>query len=386
LFNKLLTPSALNTTQNTSTVTETPKLDTTKIQIGKKENELNDTAAQAAAKGQKNSVNQLPTEVNVQTKKGNKITEKKVSVQIQDKEFNINQNNLAEVLEVGIALDYLKKNPDKDISKLKALHDIQVQQQFVKIAQQNLQSKINIRDEALIGKDTLINRLNKKIDSLAALVNTVSILDTTKKYSVSSALDFQIPNYDITQISYEIKNIRTNVLLDNREKAFLNKGGFKVDFSIGFVANKLVDDVYKIINPNLNTDTITRIVALPKSQFGLGFGIFAHGYVRSGRRFNLAGSSGFAFNANNQILNFMAGVSALFGMEQRIVVTGGVALGKAKELPSSVYRINEDYNSKILKNNADLNYTERMKTKIFISVSYNISNLLQNKSSKIINQ
>jgi hypothetical protein len=226
------------------------------------------------------------------------------------------------------------------------------------------------------------------IDSLLKITSSskvLAVLDSSKSknYIVESNLDFQIQNYDITHISYKVKDKKTNQVVDFREKFILNKSGFKVDFSVGFVANRLIDEKYKIIYSNVDTTHQTKIVAQPSSKAGVGFGILAHGYWRTGRRTNYGISSGFSVNTNNQVTNFMLGGSLLLGLEQRLVISFGASLGRIKTLSKSQYEVGKVYHKDVLKIDENLEYLELMQLKPFLSITYNISNLIDKKSNPI---
>jgi hypothetical protein len=196
----------------------------------------------------------------------------------------------------------------------------------------------------------------------------------------------QVANTDLTVINVEYKKgentVRRTILLKNR-------AGFKLDFSTGFIGTGLRDYNYRLYTRNDSS----AIIQDDRGSFTIGFAFMAHAYVRTGSRFNVTLTSGFAINGSNQTVNYLLGASLPFGMEQRFILSGGVIFGKVKQL-SEGYRIIPDrnvipssgYNDFFYAglNNGTVPLTERWQSSYFIGISYNFGTLVGGSRRTIV--
>jgi hypothetical protein len=189
----------------------------------------------------------------------------------------------------------------------------------------------------------------------------------------------QILNQDITY--FYVQGFKEGKKVYERPYVFLNRGGFKVDFSAGFIGTTLKDDQF-FLKPTKDTsyfemdgivtDSITSIEdkniirSLDNGKFQIGISIMGHFYSRIGKRVNLAISPGFYLNTDSNI-NYLIGGSALLGLEQRFILNVGCAFGKVKTL-NPVYDVNQHISTSV----TTLPEIERWKSGFFVGISYNL--------------
>ena len=155
----------------------------------------------------------------------------------------------------------------------------------------------------------------------------------------------------------------------NRVYEFHNKCGFKADFSVGFVASRLRDYNY-VLKPTIDSTTMeidgNEILKLDQGNFYIGIAIHGHFYTRIARRFNVAISPGFAVNTDSRV-NYLLGLSAILGKDQRFILNIGMAFGKVLRL-SNVYEVGQKLDLGI----TELPTIEQWNKGLYFGVSYNI--------------
>ncbi len=131
------------------------------------------------------------------------------------------------------------------------------------------------------------------------------------------------------------------------ENTYNTKGGVKVDFSSGVFANGGNDDFlgrelqYKAIN-----DSIVQIESKDGGKrLLISVGALMHIYWRSGNKVNFAISPGLSTTTAFDGINFHLGGSAIFGGQNRLVLSAGLVLREAKILDRN-YVYNKDYEKK----------------------------------------
>lgn len=235
----------------------------------------------------------------------------------------------------------------------------------------------------LSGNVTVIKELQNKMiafhferDSLRKIYDStiLAIYDSIYSRRTIYIQPIQISNNDLTllRIVYHKDNKPENDI--SREIMLKNRYGFKLDFSTGFIGTGLKDDNYRVIpSPNTVRDT-AQLQKDSKGAFAIGFALLAHAYVRTGERVNVAINTGLMLNGSNQTLNYLTGGSLALGLEQRFIISGGVAYGKVKRLTDG-FAIDKQYPSNVLNLSSGVPYTERWQKSWYIGVSYNISSL-----------
>ena len=121
-------------------------------------------------------------------------------------------------------------------------------------------------------------------------------------------------------------------------------GGFKIDFSTGFVLSYLTDDKFQIVDV-VNSETMgatdgveiteeggmKKVIEANSDKFSFGASLLAHGYTRIHPYVNPVVSFGFVLD-NNNVVSFPVGVGLALGRDGRIIISGGVLFGRVKRL------------------------------------------------------
>jgi hypothetical protein len=231
---------------------------------------------------------------------------------------------------------------------------------------------------------TSLKILQKQSDSVTKHYDSTitAIYDSIYKRRTIYIQPIQVANNDITllKVTYRKDDKAQNDI--NREILLKNKYGFKLDFSTGFIGTGLKDDNYRLVpTPGTSKDT-TSIKDDSKGKFAVGFAILAHAYFRTGERINFALNTGLMLNSSNQTVNYLAGLSLPLGLEQRLVISGGVAFGKVKRLTDG-FETEKPYPASQLNLSAGVPYTEKWQNSWYIGVSYNLS-ALASSSHKVV--
>jgi len=189
----------------------------------------------------------------------------------------------------------------------------------------------------------------------------------------------QIQNNDITY--FYLEGFKNGKKVYERPFMFHNRGGFKADFSAGFIGTNLIDknyflkpmkDTSNVISNGIVTDSIDTIININQINladdggFNIGISIMAHFYRRMGKRLNFAISPGFSLDTDSRI-NYLIGGSFILGLEQRFIINAGLNFGKIKEL-SEVYEEGEIIPTTI----TELPQRDKWSRGIFIGLSYNL--------------
>lgn len=278
------------------------------------------------------------------------------------KKYKTNETNMIEALEIGDARNYIINNP-KGTQRDAALKDIDWQKYLIRVLKENMDEKIKYRD-------SIINALALKADSGSRKIVT------HKHYF----MPVKIQNYDYSSFAIRVIDKRS-LASEELVIPYINRGGFKLDFSTGFVFNGLTNENYRLLEYDSNNVQIKRETK-DKIPFNTGISLMAHGYMRTGCFINLAVTTGLAYNLNNQNLNFMLGGSVLLGADQRFILTFGAMAGRVKELVA-YYQTDNPIAKTALPITSDIPFTERLKTSWFIGISYNLGIGGKSKSVKM---
>ena len=150
------------------------------------------------------------------------------------------------------------------------------------------------------------------------------------------------------------------------EIPLLVNGGVKIDFSTGLFVSNLVDDVY-LNKPNYENDLIIGYNLIKEDENPIGYGLagYMHTYWRTHWDFNVALTLGVGIDQNTQV-KIMPGISLIVGRKERLVINGGFAFGKVKQL-SKVQDTERLYSSKV-----EPIYSEPYKLGWSVGISYNL--------------
>ncbi len=234
----------------------------------------------------------------------------------------------------------------------------------------------------------MIRLRDSTIESIVSKLQKIEIeLSKYNQPKMAKWFDVQVPNSDMTLIQLEIKNSINEVLKTLQPMSFHNKAGYKIDFSTGFFHTQLKDQSIKVISKQTtinniiqDVDSVKRVVKEDDGKGKISFGILAHYYTRWFKYFNVGISSGFNYQLEDKIINFMVGGSVLLGSQQRFVISYGWSIGNIKTLNEELYKLNTDYSKTVLTNNTDV-YVNKLTAKPFIGLSYNLGTLSTTKRS-----
>ncbi|RQO29967.1 hypothetical protein DBR32_13715 [Taibaiella sp. KBW10] len=276
----------------------------------------------------------------------------------------LNTTTITKDLEIGVARNFIKqyiKSKHKEFAKLAeaAQEDVDWQKNLINLHQLNMQEGNRQKDSIIV--------------SYAVKADTVREKGNGDYYF----LPFKVQNFDNASINIKFLN-KENLASQDLIIPFANKGGFKLDFSSGFVFNAIYDKEYVIVDAaNGNVQIKDKNKEL---RFNTGLALMAHGYCRTGRFVNLGVTTGISYNLNVQNLNYLLGGSLLFGQDQRFIVTFGGMMGKSKILASH-YTVDTDISQSQLTVQSAVPLVERLKISPFLGISYNLG--LGTKTKKI---
>lgn len=154
---------------------------------------------------------------------------------------------------------------------------------------------------------------------------------------------------------------------DKKLACFWIRGGVKVDFSLGVFASKLTDRAYGKRKNEQGKDVIARLKD-EEDTAAMAAGALIHVYERAWPTpwLQLAGSFGFAAVKMGE-MEYLLGGSALFGRQQRGVLTFGVAGGKVTQLGGG-YREGDPYPPDV----TSLPTKSVFDTKLFLAFTFNL--------------
>ena len=160
--------------------------------------------------------------------------------------------------------------------------------------------------------------------------------------------------------------------------------GFRIDFSTGLVLSWLVDDTYTMVDtifykqdPSDSTKEINGKIFYKNDQSEISFGIagLTHCYYRFSKGFGLGANLGISINTTLSP-QYLAGLSLLFGPEQRLVINLGAALGKVQRL-ASPYEENAPYEF----SQNTVPYINVYKIAFYLGLTYSIGGRSVNKEN-----
>ncbi|RYF89658.1 MAG: hypothetical protein EOO03_05525 [Chitinophagaceae bacterium] len=267
----------------------------------------------------------------------------------------------------------LKKTITFDSAKIKL-------QQMVDILGVQTRAFFGETQTYLATMESIHKNMREQIDSLQQQLGKIK--DSLYSRRTVYMQPIQVQNSDLSVINLTFRSDKKSESDIHREITLKNKYGFKLDFSTGFLGTGLVDSNYKVLRaPNTGGDT-SYIVPDSRGSFAVGFALLAHAYFRTGNRVNFAINTGLMLNGSNQTINYLTGLSVPLGLEQRFIISGGVAFGKVKRLVN-YYTTKKMYAPSEL-SLASTPVTEKWDRNWYLGVSYNLSSLTKGKRNVVI--
>lgn len=378
-FKNYIAFSDENTTGNLSgekptdvTVNPLPDIEGNEDKNEAKKNELQKNFPKQGAEIQEVDISQSPEIFDKKVKNifenDSSKSNKKVD-EILNKEYKVNESNAIKALEITIVKrfieKYIEKNPNGELKDLasNAKDDYEWQKRLIGYLQANMNNKIRVRD-------SLINVKYEENQKLTEENIKLQANEATHNLPI-----VKIQNFDSTEF---------NIIIEDKDKKnkelitfpFRNNGGFKLDFSTGFIISGLYDDKYDV-RQGMDSNYV-QIKEEISAKLNLGITLLAHAYFRSTDFINPAITSGLSVNLGNQSLNYILGGSILLGEDQRFIISSGLILGKVKTLPN-YYKTDDDISVDILPISSQSPVVDKMKTSWFLGITYNLGISGKNK-------
>ena len=233
-------------------------------------------------------------------------------------------------------------------------------------------------------------------------LNYAKLLDYLKKFDYlckQNTYDFSLPNHNNLQnvdlVRYKID--RKDLITQSKQSYTYDiwvKGGIKVDFSVGIMGSRIVDQEYNKVEyftptsiPATTSKDTLMLFRKDRGAYNFAFGGMVNVYRRNGANWiNWGGSVGVVY-ANNQKVQFIIGPSLQFGKTERLILHGGVSFGFMQELDKSQLNYIDKGNGYVVRGditNFNIPMVDRFSVRSFIGISYNLSkkNALQAVSSQ----
>ena len=171
------------------------------------------------------------------------------------------------------------------------------------------------------------NQLLQVKTALSALCNV-----QLKNYTLP--IDVNGKNIDLLKITLERHDAQNSTLIDKYEYQVWLNGGLKLDISGGVFLSSLVDNKY------YTTDSATgsNKKYIYKSNIGkyqIGFGTLLNISYRTGAAWVRPSLNFGALFSNEQKFQLLAGVGAMLGKEQRLLLHFGLSMGAVNTIESS---------------------------------------------------
>jgi hypothetical protein len=189
----------------------------------------------------------------------------------------------------------------------------------------------------------------------------------------------QIENED--QFRWTVDFYKNKTKAHSQKYTAMIKGGWKIDFSTGFVFNKLIDNKYSIkydtvdISPNEVVDPVAagKIIRQDEGKYVVDVGIISHIYPRTGSRVNVGLNTGIVIR-NGSNVKYLLGGSLMFGYEQRFILSGGWVGGTTQVLDETY---NDALDSFVSRNrlttiSSSIPTTNRWNWNGYFAITYNL--------------
>lgn len=190
----------------------------------------------------------------------------------------------------------------------------------------------------------------------------------------------QIENED--QFQWTVDFYKNKTKAHSQKYTAMIMGGWKIDFSTGFVFNKLIDNKYSIkydtvdITPDNGTvDPVAagKIVRQDEGKYVVDVGIMSHIYPRTGSRVNLGLNTGIVIR-NGSNVKYLLGGSLMLGYEQRFIISGGWVGGTVQVLDETYNNALDSYVSRnrLTTISSSIPTTNRWNWNGYFAITYNL--------------
>jgi hypothetical protein len=190
----------------------------------------------------------------------------------------------------------------------------------------------------------------------------------------------QIENED--QFQWTVDFYKNKTKAHSQKYTAMIKGGWKIDFSTGFVFNRLIDNKYSskydtvdITPDNGTTDPVAagKIIKQDEGRYVVDVGIMSHIYPRTGSRVNAGLNTGIVIR-NGSNIKYLLGGSLMLGYEQRFIISGGWVGGTSQVLDETYNDALDTYVSRnrLTTISSSIPTTNRWNWNGYFAITYNL--------------
>ena len=203
---------------------------------------------------------------------------------------------------------------------------------------QKSQANGSIENKYYIFLKTQIENTLKEIGDILVIFNNV------REMAYTLPIDANGKNFDALEILVQRVEIRNPAVSDTYSYNIWMRGGFKIDISGGVFITSLVNGEYYSTPAIVNgepSSTMSIVRKKEKGNFEFGFGSTVNVSHRSGSWINPTLNAGFLFTANQQF-QFITGFGIILGKQERLIFSGGLAMGTVTRISESIELDNEN--------------------------------------------
>jgi hypothetical protein len=176
---------------------------------------------------------------------------------------------------------------------------------------------------------------------------------------------------DIFTTKIALKNAKGDTLHTYKPITIRTRGGFKVNFSSGYLLSFKGNDSYSSFRAD--GSSATSIKADNKDKMTHALGALCHVYFRGIHDLQPGISAGLSVE-DDADLGFYLGLSALFTESNRLVFTAGVSMTKIDKLnTANLSDANNGIRTFLSEDNTNINYDKVYRPAFFVGVTFNLS-------------
>jgi hypothetical protein len=207
--------------------------------------------------------------------------------------------------------------------------------EFIQKTSAELQIMVSYLDINTELYQNVAKKINTNYVFLLAYLKNLEFVEKENTVQYTLPTHTNLKNIDL--IRYSLK--REDKITKNTQSYnydFWLKGGVKIDFSVGFFATRLTDNVYnKVLLDTVGGIDKIRITRQDDGRANFAFGGMVNITPRNGASWiSIGGSVGVAYSSN-QKLQILAGLSMHLGKTERVSLNAGMAFGTIKYLDVS---------------------------------------------------
>jgi hypothetical protein len=284
--------------------------------------------------------------------------------------------DLEEQISATINLLSIKSSFEEAISDFNTKHqeylaNSDVQEKFKHEAQEVIASVKKLKEEV-----DRINALTKKSDYIKIAqdikVLKSELLNPNSYIAVSNPIQAKEDEvkFDIKITPKSTVNANLLTTTTNFTTQIPVSGGVKIDFSTGLICNIGLNDAKYSSSIAEDSTSFSLSKDRNNNQLGLSLGAFMHFYKKNEKNHHWAGTFGLGLNSTDlNDLEVYFGASKIFGKQERVILSGGLAISKVAYLKGS---LDEDVQIDYAKFTDE--FTEKaFRVGGFLSFSYNLS-------------